>query len=108
MMVAIHLKRISNDDHLRQAFHHFDKNKNGYIEFDELKDSLFEDQNSNNEKLVNDIIHDADLDKDGRISYPEFAAMMTTGMDWKMSSRQFSRVMLNAISVKMFKDQTTI
>ncbi|XP_076948172.1 calcium-dependent protein kinase 24-like [Bidens hawaiensis] len=105
MMVAIHLKRISNDDHLRQAFHHFDKNENGYIEFDELKESLFEDQNSNNEKLVNDIIHDADLDKDGRISYPEFAAMMTTGMDWKMESRQYSRVMLNAISVKMFKDQ---
>ncbi|KAI3823130.1 hypothetical protein L1987_04560 [Smallanthus sonchifolius] len=108
MMVAIHLKRISNDDHLRLAFHHFDKNKNGYIEFDELKDSLFEDQNSHNEKLVNDIIHDADLDKDGRISYPEFAAMMTTGMDWKMASRQFSRVMLNAISVKMFKDQSKI
>ncbi|KAI7738993.1 LOW QUALITY PROTEIN: hypothetical protein M8C21_030526, partial [Ambrosia artemisiifolia] len=108
MMVAIHLKRISNDDHLRQAFHHFDKNKNGYIEFDELNESLFEDQNSHNEKLVNDIIHDADLDKDGRISYPEFAAMMTTGMDWKMASRQYSRVMLNAISVKMFKDQSKI
>ncbi|KAI7738998.1 hypothetical protein M8C21_030531, partial [Ambrosia artemisiifolia] len=108
MMVAIHLKRISNDDHLRQAFHHFDKNKNGYIEFDELKESLFEEQNSHNEKLVNDIIHDADLDKDGRISYPEFAAMMTTGMDWKMASRQYSRVKLNAISVKMFKDQSKI
>lgn len=63
MMVAIHLKRISNDDHLRQAFHHFDKDKNGYIEFDELKESLFEDQSSLNEKLVHDIIHDADLDK---------------------------------------------
>ena len=30
--------------------------------------------------------------------------MMTTGMDWKMASRQYSRVILNAISVKMFKD----
>lgn len=109
MMIAVHLKRISNDDHLRQAFHHFDKNKNGYIEFDELKESLFEEhQNSHNEKMVHDIIHDADLDKDGRISYPEFAAMMTTGMDWKMASRQYSRVMLNAISVRMFKDQSTI
>ncbi|GJY14747.1 calcium-dependent protein kinase 24-like protein [Tanacetum coccineum] len=105
MMVAIHLKRISTDDNLRQAFHHFDKDKNGYIELDELRESLFEDQHSTNEKLVRDILHDADLDKDGRISYPEFAAMMTTGMDWKMASRQYSRVMLNAISVKMFKDQ---
>ncbi|KAL7595994.1 hypothetical protein Lser_V15G29437 [Lactuca serriola] len=107
MIVAVHLKRISNDDHLRQAFHHFDKDNNGYIEYDELRDSLFEEhQNSYNEKLVHDIIHDADLDKDGRISYPEFAAMMTTGMDWKMASRQYSRVMLNAISVKMFKGET--
>lgn len=32
--------------------------------------------------------------------------MMTTGMDWKMASRQYSRVMLNAISVKMFKGET--
>ncbi|KAJ9555419.1 hypothetical protein OSB04_010033 [Centaurea solstitialis] len=108
MMIAVHLKRISDDDHLRQAFHHFDKNNNGYIEFDELKECLFEEhQSSHNEKMVQDIIHDADLDKDGRISYPEFAAMMTTGMDWKMASRQYSRVMLNAISVKMFKDQST-
>ncbi|KAI3791216.1 hypothetical protein L2E82_04898 [Cichorium intybus] len=106
MVVAVHLKRISNDDHLRQAFHHFDKDNNGYIEYDELRESLFEEhQSSHNENLVHDIIHDADLDKDGRISYPEFAAMMTTGMDWKMASRQYSRVMLNAISVKMFKDE---
>ena len=62
-MVAIHLKRISNDDNLRQAFHHFDKDKNGYIELHELRESLFEDQHSTNEKLVRDILHDADLDK---------------------------------------------
>ncbi|KAI3791220.1 hypothetical protein L2E82_04903 [Cichorium intybus] len=106
MIVAVHLKRISNDEHLRQAFHHFDKDNNRYIKYDELRESLFEEhQSSHNENLVHDIIHDADLDKDGRISYPEFAAMMTTGMDWKMASRQYSRVMLNAISMKMFKDE---
>lgn len=41
-------------------------------------------------------------EQDGRICYAEFQAMMTTGMDWKMGSRQYSRAMLNALSVKLF------
>ena len=32
--------------------------------------------------------------------------MMKTGMDWKMSSRQYSRALLNALSHKMFKDKS--
>lgn len=44
--------------------------------------------------------------QDGRISYPEFEAMMTTGTDWKLASRQYSRVMLNALSMKLFKDKS--
>ncbi|XP_024969745.1 calcium-dependent protein kinase 24-like [Cynara cardunculus var. scolymus] len=105
LTMVVHLKKISNEDQLRQAFHHFDRNRNGYIEFDELKECLFDGHlNPHNEKMVHEIIVDADLDKDGRISYPEFAAMMTTGIDWKMASRRYSRAMLNAISMKMFKD----
>ncbi|KAI3523559.1 hypothetical protein L1887_01779 [Cichorium endivia] len=68
MIIVVHLKHISNNEHLRQASHHFDKDNNGYIEYDELRESLFEEhQSSHNEKLVHDIIHDADLDKDGLI-----------------------------------------
>lgn len=44
--------------------------------------------------------------KDGRISFEEFKAMMTTGGDWKMASRQYSRAMLNALSFRMFKDKS--
>ena len=44
--------------------------------------------------------------QDGRISYKEFVAMMKVGMDWKMASRQYSRVMLNALSMKIFKDKS--
>ncbi|CAI9271480.1 unnamed protein product [Lactuca saligna] len=107
LTIVVHLKKISNEEQLRQAFRHFDKNRNGYIEFDELKECLFDGHmNPHNEKMVHEIIIDADLDKDGRISYPEFAAMMTTGMDWKMSSRQYSRAKLHAISMKMFKDNS--
>ncbi|KAL0368664.1 UNVERIFIED_CONTAM: Calcium-dependent protein kinase [Sesamum calycinum] len=34
--LAVHLKKISNDDLLHQAFLYFDKNQSGYIEFEDL------------------------------------------------------------------------
>ncbi|KAJ9178592.1 hypothetical protein P3X46_010466 [Hevea brasiliensis] len=105
--MSIHLIKIGNDEHLSQAFRFFDKNHNGYIEFDELKDAMEHDNlGPNNEQIIKDIISDADLDQDGRISYEEFKAMMKSGMDWKMASRQYSRAMLNALSMKLIKDKS--
>ncbi|XP_011069346.1 calcium-dependent protein kinase 24-like, partial [Sesamum indicum] len=105
--LAVHLKKISNDDLLHQAFLYFDKNQSGYIEFEDLRESLLDEQfGPTNDQVLQDIIFDADLDKDGRISFPEFKAMMTTGMDWKMGSRQYSRAMLNALSTRLFKDKS--
>ncbi|XP_050258275.1 calcium-dependent protein kinase 24 [Quercus robur] len=106
--MSVHMmKKIGGDDLLSEAFRFFDKNQNGYIEFDELREIMLDDKlGPNNDKLIEDIIFDVDLDKDGRISYDEFKAMMKTGMDWKMSSRQYSRALLNALSHKMFKDKS--
>ncbi|XP_030527752.1 calcium-dependent protein kinase 24 [Rhodamnia argentea] len=107
--MSVHMKRIGSDDHLSRAFEFFDKNGSGYIEFDELKEALIDDNSApNNEQFIEDIIFDADLDKDGRISYDEFKAMMKTGLDWKMASRQYSRAMLNALSQRMFKDKPSL
>ncbi|CAL5211473.1 unnamed protein product [Lathyrus oleraceus] len=103
--MSVHLRRIGNDEHLSEAFDFFDKNKSGYVEFDELKDALSDDD-STDDQVVRDILNDVDLDKDGRISFEEFKAMMTTGGDWKMASRQYSRAMLNALSFRMFKDKS--
>lgn len=62
--MAVHLQRLSNDDHLRQAFLQFDKNRSGYIEFEDLKVSLFDDHlGPKNDQAIHDIISDADLDK---------------------------------------------
>ncbi|XP_031130182.1 calcium-dependent protein kinase 24-like [Ipomoea triloba] len=107
--LAVHLTKLSNDDNLHKAFLIFDKDNSGYIELEELRDFLFDMDDDNapkNDQVVQEIIFDADLDKDGRISFPEFKAMMTTGTDWKMASRKYSKVMLNALSVRLFKDKS--
>ncbi|XP_057957775.1 calcium-dependent protein kinase 24 [Malania oleifera] len=106
--MSVHLKKISSDEQLAKAFSFFDKDKNGYIELEELKEALLEDNlGSNYEQVLRDILSDVDSDKDGRISYEEFKAMMKAGMDWKMASRQYSRAMLGALSLKLFKDKSS-
>ncbi|AES86507.1 EF-hand pair protein [Medicago truncatula] len=94
------------DEHLTEAFNFFDKNKSGYVEFDELKDSLSDD-GSTDDQVIRDILNYVDLDKNGRVSFEEFKAMMKTEGDWKMASRQYSKAFLNALSFIMFKDKST-
>ncbi|KAL7608512.1 hypothetical protein Lser_V15G13720 [Lactuca serriola] len=103
--VNVHLKRMANDEHLHKAFSFFDKNQNGYIEFEELRHALSDDENvQDTEGVINAIMHDVDTDKDGRISYDEFAAMMKAGTDWRKASRQYSRERFNNLSLKLVKD----
>ncbi|CAO2838131.1 unnamed protein product [Amaranthus hypochondriacus] len=105
LTLTIHLQKMGDDEHLKRAFKYFDKDQSGYIEFEELKQELYTDDatdNTNCEQIIRDILFDADLNKDGRIDYNEFRAMMHTGMDWKMCSRQYSKVMLNKMSMKLF------
>ena len=61
--VSIHLRKIGNDEHLHKAFSYFDQNKSGYIEIEELRDSLVDDLGTNHEEVINAIIHDVDTDK---------------------------------------------
>ncbi|KAL8146571.1 calcium-dependent protein kinase 13-like [Apium graveolens] len=102
--VSLHLQRMANDEHLHKAFSSFDKNGNGYIEPDELRDALMEDGDDDCTNIANDIFQEVDTDKDGKISYEEFAAMMKTGTDWRKASRQYSRGRFNSLSVKLVKD----
>ncbi|RVW62888.1 Calcium-dependent protein kinase 13 [Vitis vinifera] len=79
---------MANDEHLRKAFSYFDRDGNGYIERDELRDALMEDG----------------ADDYGRISYDEFVAMMKTGTDWRKASRHYSRGRFNSLGIKLIKD----
>lgn len=102
--VSLHLKRMANDEHLRKAFSYFDKDGNGYIEPDELRNALMEDGADDCTDVANDIFQEVDTDKDGRISYDEFVAMMKTGTDWRKASRHYSRGRFNSLSLKLMKD----
>ncbi|OAY66327.1 Calcium-dependent protein kinase 30 [Ananas comosus] len=102
--VTIHLQRLSNDEHLRRAFVFFDKDESGYIEFEELREALKDEYGEADTEVVNDILREVDTDKDGRISYEEFVAMMKTGTDWRKASRQYSRERFKSLSINLMKD----
>ncbi|KAI9080792.1 hypothetical protein K1719_037305 [Acacia pycnantha] len=102
--ISVHLRKMGNDEHLKKAFQFFDKNQSGYIEIEELRNALADEVDSNNEEVTSAIMHDVDTDKDGRISYDEFAAMMKAGTDWRKASRQYSRERFTSLSLKLMRD----
>jgi len=132
LAVSLHLQRMANDEHLRRAFLFFDKDGNGFIEPEELREALVDDGAADSMEVVNDILHEVDTDKviilpqltqalfwfslhlneyplylhlqDGKISYDEFVAMMKTGTDWRKASRHYSRGRFNSLSIKLIKD----
>lgn len=60
--MSVHLRRIGNDELLSEAFNYFDKNQSGYVEFEELKEALSDDDSSD-DQVIRDILNDVDLDK---------------------------------------------
>ncbi|KAE8696518.1 Calcium-dependent protein kinase 13 [Hibiscus syriacus] len=67
LAVSLHLQRMANDEHLRKAFSYFDKDGNGFIEPDELRDALLEDGDDDCTNVANDIFQEVDTDKLGGI-----------------------------------------
>ncbi|KAG5253849.1 hypothetical protein OIU77_016963 [Salix suchowensis] len=102
--ISVHIKKMGNDEHLHKAFAFFDRNQSGYIEIEELRESLNDDIDTSSEDVINAIMHDVDTDKDGRISYEEFATMMKAGTDWRKASRQYSRERFNNLSITLRRD----
>jgi len=101
---TIHLQRLDNDDLLHKAFAQFDANGSGYIEMEELKTAIGDHLVSDGMSVINAILEEVDTDRDGCISFDEFAAMMRRGTDWRKASRQYSRDRFNSLSIKLFRD----
>ncbi|CAA7043285.1 unnamed protein product [Microthlaspi erraticum] len=102
--VIIHLQKMENDEHFRQAFMFFDKDGSGYIESDELRKALTDELGEPDNSVLIDIMREVDTDKDGRINYDEFVVMMKAGTDWRKASRQYSRERFKSLSINLMKD----
>ncbi|VVA95279.1 unnamed protein product [Arabis nemorensis] len=102
--VIIHLQKMENDEHFRQAFMFFDKDGSGYIESDELRKALTDELGEPDNSVLIDIMREVDTDKDGRINYDEFVVMMKAGTDWRKASRQYSRERFKSLSLNLMKD----
>lgn len=103
--ISVHLRKMGNDEHIHKAFEFFDTDKSGYIEMEELRDAFAEEAETEatSEEVIIAIMQDVDTDKDGRISYEEFAAMMKAGTDWRKASRQYSRERYNSLNLNLIK-----
>ncbi|KAL4311943.1 hypothetical protein GQ457_01G031250 [Hibiscus cannabinus] len=102
--VTIHLQKMENDEHFCRAFMFFDKDGSGYIELDELRDALADESRETDVNALNDIMHEVDTDKDGRICYDESVATMKADTDWRKASRQYSREKFKSLSLNLMKD----
>lgn len=61
--LSVHLRKMANDEHLHKAFAFFDRNGTGYIEIEELREALNDEEEANSEEVINAIMHDVDTDK---------------------------------------------
>ena len=61
---------------MKMAFTMFDKDKNGYIERDELKQMMSKLGEKLTDGEIDEMMKEADTDNDGRVNYNEFLAMM--------------------------------
>ncbi|KAL3571001.1 hypothetical protein D5086_028250 [Populus alba] len=55
--------KMENDEHFRRAFMFFDKDGNGYIELDELREALADEYGETDDDVLNDIMREVDTDK---------------------------------------------
>ena len=64
------------EEEMKVAFKMFDKDKNGYIERDELKQMMTKLGEKLTDGEIDEMMKEADTDNDGRVNYNEFLAMM--------------------------------
>ena len=57
----------------------FDKNGDNYISRSELKSAMKKLGEKMTDKDIDDMIKEADLDKDGKVNYEEFIRIMMAG-----------------------------
>ena len=70
-------RKETSEEKLMDAFKHYDRDGNGSITAEELKQVLLETGYSIDERRVEEIIKEMDYDGDGNIDYEEFVTMIS-------------------------------
>ncbi|KAG8761361.1 hypothetical protein FRC14_004766 [Serendipita sp. 396] len=70
-------QKKDDEEDLMDVFKIFDRDRDGYISGSELKHVMLHLGDQMSDQEVDDLIWEADTDRDGRISYKEFVKMMT-------------------------------
>ena len=65
-------KDVDNEEEVIKAFKFFDKEGNGLININELKNIMLSVGKNISEEELNDMLKEADIDMDGYINYEEF------------------------------------
>ncbi|MCJ1479366.1 hypothetical protein MMC13_008051 [Lambiella insularis] len=70
------VKDTDVEEELQRAFQVFDQDNNGTISADELRNVLKSLGEAHTDEEINDMMHEADLDRNGSIDYKEFVQLM--------------------------------
>ena len=65
-----------NEKEIREAFRAIDRDGNGFISVAELRHTMTKLDEKISDEEVDEIIKEADLDKDGQVNYEEFLTLM--------------------------------
>ncbi|KAM7256688.1 hypothetical protein ACFE04_012429 [Oxalis oulophora] len=75
---TMHRHRLEREENLHKAFRYFDEDDSGFITREELRQAMTQ-YGMGDEATIDEILEDVDTDKDGKINYDEFVAMMRKG-----------------------------
>ncbi|KAH3732838.1 calmodulin [Pelomyxa schiedti] len=71
----------ANEKDLVEAFYNFDRDQDGFLTADELRDVLLDQGLHMSATEVEEVIQVADINKDGYIDYKAFAHLLLTELE---------------------------
>lgn len=76
MMLKFQERPVDPEEQYLEAFRVFDQDGNGFISPTELQSVMTSLGETLSEEEIKDMIHEADMDRDGQVNYTEFVKVM--------------------------------